>query len=164
MQIETMTASLFAYWNAGELEKSAGTDKVSYRIIGGFKFQFRKVHFKQRSALAIEIMAALKFVLPALGKLQVTEGGTDEELDQAFLDAMPELIGALATPSLHGLIDRLCATAYVDAGNGSFEALAEDHVGERVFGTDITLQIPVAVTAAIVNLDTLLDKAKMLTL
>jgi hypothetical protein len=163
MQIDNMTNGFFALWGAGDLEKAAGTDKLHYRVIGAYKFQFRKVDYKQRTALSIEVMAALKALLPILGRLQTIEPGTedaDAALEQQFLDAMPELIGALATPGLQGLIDRLCATAYCDVGNGTFEPLSNEVTGEKAFGADITLQIPVAATAAMVNLDTLFAKAQ----
>lgn len=168
MQIDNMTAGFFAFWNAGPLEKAEATDKLAYRVIGGYKFQFRRVDYKQRTALSIEVMAAVKSLLPIIGRLQalgfdaVNENEPDPEaaIDRQFLDVVPDLIGAIATPGLQDLMDKLCATAFADVGNGTFEPLSNEVTGERVFGQDITLQIPVALTAAMVNLDTIFAKAR----
>lgn len=158
MQLENLQAGFLALWDCGELEKAAATDKLVYRMIGGRKFQFRKVDFKQRTALSIEIMAVTKALMPIFGKAQALAGEDATAEDIAFLDLLPDLIGALATPNLQALVDKLNATASVDLGNEKFEPLADDIVGERAFGADITLQIPVAITAAEVNLDTLFSK------
>lgn len=158
MQLENLQAGFLSLWGCGELEKAEATDKLAYRVIGGRKFQFRKVDFKQRTALSIEIMAVAKELMPIFGRAQMLAGEDATADDIAFLELLPDLIGALATPNLQALVDKLNATASVDLGNGKFEPLADDIVGERTFGEDITLQLPVAITAAQLNLDTLFSK------
>lgn len=146
-----MIDELLSPWDVGALEKQAGTNKLFYRRIGGYKYQFHKVDYKQRTRLVIEAAAAMKGVAPLFDELRtMPEDATETEIMVAI---MPSLIAALATPELQPFIENMCSTVAVDTGVGKFEPLSLEPAAERVFGEDLTLQIPVAITAALVNFD-----------
>lgn len=149
-------------WNVEPLQQAEATDKLFYRVIGGYKFQFRKCDYRLRSALMIDIAKIGKSLIPIMQEVfafipdpnAANDTVATELADaQLALKIMPLLIDALAIEGLQDVVDRLCATAYCDVGSGTFEPLSSDVTGEKVFGDDVTLQIPVAVTAALVNLD-----------
>lgn len=144
--------SFLSYWEAGELTQQPGSDKLFYRSFGGFNFQFRRVGYKQRTALLIQIASLGKDVAPLIDKATVMLAGKRSEIDVAK-SLLPQVIEALARPGLQATIDALCATVSCDPGIGRFDPLSSDPIGEAVFGKDLTLQIPVALTAAQVNLD-----------
>ena len=162
MDIATIETLLYKHWNAEELTEGAG--KLAYRIIGGYKFQFRRVDYMQRTSLLIEALAAIKNVTPVIGKVQAfaeSEQESEEKDVAAVFDIIPDLIAALATQEIHALVVKLCETVSVDIGEGKFQSLTEEVVAEKVFGDDLTLQIPVALTAATRNLDGILNKIKL---
>jgi hypothetical protein len=152
---------VIAHWEAGPLEQGAGTAKIFYRSIGGFEFQFRKIGYEQRTGLALRCMTVMKHAIPAYKMIPMLAADLDP--DDPDIDAkigimiLPEIIAALSTPSLHEVITELCETASVkDKTTSIFVSLTDKIMGEKVFGDDITLQIPVALTAATINIDTVI--------
>jgi hypothetical protein len=149
-----MLQKFLSHWNVEELANAPNTNKVAYQVIAARKFQFRRLDYKQRSLLAIEaagIIANINEVYQALSNIE--EGIPEEELLVAIF---PVMIKVLTNPRLHPVVEKLCSTASVDLGNGKFEPLSDDLVAETVFGDDLTLQVPVAVAATMVNFDGLM--------
>ena len=69
-----------------------------------------------------------------------------------MLEILPDLLGHLGDPAIEELLHEIVVTADVDRGQGSFESLSNPVVGEHVFGTDPSLQLPVAATVLELNL------------
>lgn len=154
-----MLTSFLSFWGAEEIEFSQATNKLAYRIIGANKYQFRRVDYQQRTTLLIALMECLKGFGPMMAEFEGAEEMTDAEAGAKLL---PLIIGSIATPGLQPLLQELCALAFVDRGEGKFEPLSDPLVAVSVFDEDITLQIPIALTAAQINFASVIDKLKAL--
>lgn len=153
--MEELQRAFFAFWECGDVTAQTGSSRLFYRKIGARTFQFKKVDYKARTALFFEAMAIGKNIGTLLDVLRTVPVDADE--DAMIVAVLPTLIGMLTQPGVQGVLDSLCSTASVDLGNGSFESLSEEHIGEAAFGTDLTLQVPVAATAALINFDSMLS-------
>ena len=153
LETDSVATAFFDFWNAEPLEAS-GTTRLSYRVIAGRKFQFKKVDYKARTRLLLEAVSIAQDIGSLLEMLRtVPEDASDEALIVAVL---PAIIAMATKPGVQDVLERLCSTVSVDMGAGKFESLTEEITAEKVFGEDITLQLPVAITAGIVNFDNLL--------
>jgi hypothetical protein len=155
--------AFYAFWNAEPLEQNQATKKLFYRVIGGYKFQFRVLDYRARTQLGLRVAGLAKHLEPLFKVAQQFEP-VGEELSDAqnalatanneavMLRVLPDLLGFIGQPEIHTLMEEFVRTAQVDRGKGSFESLADMPVADDVFGEDITLQLPVAATAMEVNL------------
>ena len=148
-------SAFFTYWDCGDLEAQPGTKKIFYRKIGARKYQFRKVDYKARTALFFEALTLGRDIGSLFELLKTVPEDADD--DQLLVAVLPAIIEMLTAPGVQTVLQNLCNTVAVDMGRGSFESLTEEHVAEEVFGADLTLQAPVAATAALINFDTLLS-------
>jgi hypothetical protein len=148
--------SFFAFWEAGPIEQHEVTDKLSYRVIGGYKFSFKKVDYEQRTELLIDVLLVCQNILPLIERIAAAE---EESSDTDLaLSMLPDIVATVANPQLLPIIRKLCGLASVDRGAGTFESLNDNSVAEDIFGKALTLQLPVAVTAAWVNLHSVFPK------
>ena len=69
-----------------------------------------------------------------------------------MMELLPEILGFIGDPEVEQLLHDLVVAASVDLGQGTFEQLTNAATAETVFGEDISIQIPVAITVLEVNL------------
>lgn len=146
-------------WGASDLVPNPAMPALSTREIGGKVFQFRKADYKARTRMGMAIMGQaekfapiLKGILPAaMGEGSLAEMPR-EKLAELVIEFLPELLTKLAAADLVDLIDELVGLAMVDLGDGKFQSLNLPHVAEQVFADDLTLQLPIALSVAEVNL------------
>ena len=171
--------AFYAFWNAADVEKAPGTNKISYREMGGFKFQFRRLDYRAQTKLSLRIASLAKQFEPLFsasdGFLEAEDLAEDATVEQVkehakqveqieaynrakMLKLLPELLGSLDDPKIESLLNDLVSSVAVDRGNGTFEDLSNPAVAATVFDEDITLQLPVAATAAEVNLSGFFQK------
>ena len=140
-------------WDVTPLELNPATQKLAYCEISGRKYQFRKVDYKLRTALFIDISGLLGSLTPLYEEMFAED---DLESGEAIARILPKVLAAVAAPNLQPVVMKLCSTAAVDRGTGTFESLADEIVAEAIFGADLSLQLPVAVVAAQFNLGEML--------
>lgn len=155
--------AFYDFWNAQEIEKSPGTNKLAYRVIGAYKFQFRLLDYRRRTQLGLRVAAQVKHLEPLFKVAQdfaaIPVDATAEQIGiiekhntDIIFRVLPDLMGLIGQPDIHTLMEEFVSTASVDRGEGKFEPLTDEHVADAVFSDDLTLQIPVAATAMEVNL------------
>lgn len=152
-----MIEEFLQHWNAEDLVVSPGTKKLAYRVIAGRKYQFKMLGFKQRTALLIEAAGVLANVSEIYDATRLLSEDLDDT--QVLAAMFPVIVKVLTNEKLQPVIERLCNTASVDLGAGKFDPLEDEFIGEQAFGDDLTLQIPVALTAAIFNFEKLIPLA-----
>lgn len=161
--MEINVGAFYDFWNAEEIEKLPGTDKLSYRIIGGYKFQFKLLDYRRRTQLGLRIAAQVKHLEPLFKVAQefasAADDATPEQIavvekhnSDIIMRVLPDLMGLIGQPEIHTLMEEFVNSASVDRGQGSFEPLTNSAAAEAVFSDDITMQIPVAATAMEINL------------
>lgn len=154
-------------WSVGAIESNPGTPKLKTRQIGDFLFQFQVQDYKARTRMGMALIgqaekfkgliaAGLKASAAGDKKKAVTTPAEKKKADEAraalAAEFLPDLLTRLAEPDFADLIDEFCGKASVCLDGAKFESLVQPHVAEKVFGDDLTLQIPVAMTVAEVNL------------
>ena len=146
--------SLFALadkWGATPLEKHPTAPKIHTRQIGDHVFQFVRQDYKTRTDMAMGLLRQVEGFLGVAGSAGAVVSADGEAKEAAAIAFLPAMVGALARPEFAAMLEKLVAHASVANGE-KFESLAQVHVAERVFGDDLTLQIPVALSVLEVNL------------
>lgn len=145
-------------WDVGELEQGEGTDKLSYRVISGHKYQFRAIGYRDRTSLLLDIMAIVKDLAPVISDARKLDDSEDEEAE--IMALIPSALGVFARPEVQTLLERLNSCVWVDIGKGGFSPLSDELVSSQVFLDDVTLQVPVALTVVQINLGSVFNKLK----
>lgn len=161
--MDLTTDSFFAFWDCGPIEKHEHTAKISYRIISGKKYMFKKLDYRAQTKLGLRVTGLAKQLEPLFAASQefvsAPDDATDPQREQAdnhnsavMMRVLPDLLGLVADPTVETLLNDLVVAASVNRGNGEFESLSNQLVAEDIFGDDISLQLPVAATVLEVNL------------
>lgn len=146
--------SLFALadkWGATPLEKHPNAPKIHTRTIGDFTIQVVRQDYKARTDMAMSLLRQVEGFFGVAGSAVAVTASEGEAQAAAAAAFLPAMIGALARPEFAAMLDKLVAHASLANGD-KFEPLSQPHVAERMFGDDLTLQIPVALSVLEVNL------------
>jgi hypothetical protein len=147
-----MLAQVLNQWDAGPIEAHPASPKLKTRVIAGTTFQFKVQDYRTRTRMALRVISQAEKLQDLITKGLTASKLADDEKKLIFAEVIPTVLKRLNEADFIDTIDHLNFFASADIGNGKFEDLALDHVGEAVFSADLTLQIPVAISVAEVNL------------
>ena len=161
--MELNAGAFLAFWDVQPIQQHETTNKLFYRIIAGRKYQFRKLDYRKQTQLGLRVAAMAKRLEPLFRQwssfIDVEEDATDPQREAAdrhnqalMMELLPEMLGFIGDPEVEQLLHDLVVAAAVDLGQGTFEQLTNAATAETVFGEDISIQIPVAITVLEVNL------------
>lgn len=164
--------AIYGFWNCEPIEDHPTVPtKIKYRKIGGLKYQFRVLDYRTRTKLGYAIAGLVKDFMPVIkeGMNLIDTSGINDAAEMAkaeqanadkMLDVVPTLISKLAVPEFQELVDKLVVGAEVSLDGSKFDSLSNDAIAEQIFSDDITLQLPIALTVAEVNLDGFFQRIK----
>lgn len=157
--------SVVKFWDAGELEPAGNSKKLFTREIAGQTFQFKRSDYKTRWRLGVRTIALAQMLAPLVQAgvkakdLPDPNDEPDPEKKKAMeserlnlmMEFLPDVLGQADNPELESLIDDLTTEIWVQDGS-KMTKIDNEIIAERVFEQDVTLRLPLALTALEVNL------------